>query len=257
MIRLRNGDAARGVVGLVADATRPTFRFRPDEGEARDVAATELAALAFNPLLTRPRKPKGPFAHVVLTDGSRLSLVNVAIAADMVKGETTFGQKIEFPLESLVALDVLQGKAAYLSDLKPAKVEQAGFLGTAWPWAANRTVRGRSLRLTTEDGDSTFDKGIGTHPRTVLTYDLGGKYQRFEALVGLDPVSGVRGRAVVRVLVDGKEQTVSGLATLNSGKAIAVRLDVAKAKQLTLEVDFGPTGDVRADVNWGNARLVE
>jgi hypothetical protein len=32
---------------------------------------------------------------------------------------------------------------------------------------------------------------------------------------------------------------------------------VAGTKELTLMVDFGPAGDVQADVNWGMARLVE
>jgi len=257
VVRFRNGDTSRGVISLVPDAEQPAFRFRPETGDARDLPATDVAAIVFNPLLAKARKPKGPFSRVVLTDGSRLALVNVAIAGNALKGETTFGQKVELSLDSLVALDVLQGKAVYLSDIKPSKAEQAGFLGVAWPWAADRTVRGLPLRLAGEGGDSTFDKGLGTHPRTVLTYDLGGKYRRFEALVGLDPESGDRGRAVVRIRIDGKEQTVPGLAALASGKSVAVRLDVSKAKELTLEVDYGPTGGVRADVNWANARLVE
>ena len=257
VVRFRNGDTARGVISFVPDAKPTAFRFRPETGDARDIPATDVAAFVFNPLLTKARKPKGPYSRVVLTDGSRLALVNVTIAGNAVKGETTFGQKVELPLDSLVALDVLQGKAAYLSDLKPTKAEHAGFLGVAWPWAADRTVRGLPLRLTGVGGESTYDKGLGTHPRTVLTYDLGGKYRRFEALVGLDPGSGDRGKAVVRIKVDGKEQTVQGLALLASGKPVAVRLDVSKAKELTLEVDYGPVGGVRADVNWADSRLVE
>ena len=257
VVRFRNGDTTRGVIGLVADAEQPAFRFRPEAGEARDIPATDVAAIVFNPLLAKARKPKGPFSRVVLTDGSRLALVSVVIAGNTLKGETTFGQKVELPLDSLVALDVFQGKAVYLSDLKPSKAEHAGFLGVAWPWVADRTVRGLPLRLAGDGGDSTFDKGLGTHPRTVLTYDLGGKYRRFEALVGLDPESGDRGRAVVRIRVDGKEQAVPGLVALASGKPVPVRLDVSKAKELTIEVDYGPVGGVRADVNWANARLVE
>ncbi|MCE9564648.1 MAG: NPCBM/NEW2 domain-containing protein [Planctomycetes bacterium] len=257
VVRFRNGDTTRGVIGLVSDAEQPAFRFRPETGDARDIPATDVAAIVFNPLLAKARKPKGPFSRVVLTNGSRLTLVNVAISGNTIKAETTFGQKVELPLDSLVALDVIQGKAAYLSDIKPSKAEHAGFLGVAWPWTADRTVRGLPLQLTGDGGNSTFDKGLGTHPRTVLTYDLGGKYRRFEALVGLDPESGDRGMAVVRIRIDGKEQTIPGLATLASGKPVAVRLDVSKAKELIIEVDYGPVGGVRADVNWANARLVE
>lgn len=255
-VRFRNGDTVRGVLGFAADAAAPTFRLRPDQGEARDVPVAEVAAVVFNPLLSRPRKPKGPFVRVVLADGSRLTLVNASIASGVVKGEATFGQKVEVPLGELVALDVFQTKAAYLSDLKPTKSEAAPFLGVAWPPQSDRTVRGLPLRLAVDGGDATFDKGLGTHPKTTLTYDLGGTYRRFEASVGLDPDRG-RGPVVVRVRVDGKEVAVPGLADLANGKAVPVRVDVSKAKELTLEVDFGPGGGVRGDVSWGDARLVE
>ncbi len=251
LLRSRNGDTARGILAGLADG--PAFRFRPDGGEARTVAAKDVAAVAFNPTLVRVKKPKGPVVRAVLADGSRLVMATAAVADNVLSGEAVFGAKVSVPLDAVVALDVLGGKAAYLSDLKPAKAEQAGFLGPAWPWAADRSVRGAPLRL----GDSSFDKGLGTHPRTVLTYDLGGKYRRFEATVGLDPATGDRGRAAVRVRVDGKEVAVPGLAALAAGKPVAVRADVTGAKELALEVDFGPAGGVRADVNWADARLVE
>lgn len=257
VLQFRNGDTARGVLtDLGPEADKPTFRFRPDGGEAKDVRGAEVAAVAFNPILAKPRRPKGPYARVVLADGSRLALTNAALADRTMKAETLFGLKVELQLEAIVALDVFQGKAAYLSDLKPKKVEQAGFLRAESPWAADRTVAGAPLRLALKEGESTFDKGLGTHPRTVLTYDLGGKYRRFEALVGLDPATGDRGRAKVRVLVDGKEQTLAGGGAV-AGTPVAVRVDVAGAKELTLKVDFGPAGGVRADVNWADARLVE
>ena len=255
---LRNGDNLRGIlVGLGPEGERPSLQFRPEVGEAGAVAAKELAAIVFNPILVKPRKTKGPYARIVLTDGSRLNLVNPAIATNVLKGETQFGQAVELPLDAVVAVDVFQGKATYLSDMKPKKAEQSGFLGVTWPWSADRSVRGTALRLSTNNGESTFDKGLGTHPRTVLTYDLGGKYRRFEASVGLDPDAGGRGQAIVRVLVDGKAQPIAKLDTITAGNAIAVRVNVEGAKELVLEVDFGPAGSVQADVNWADARLLE
>ena len=102
-----------------------------------------------------------------------------------------------------------------------------------------------------------FDAGLGTHPRTRLVYDLGGKYRRFDALVGLDPVTGRRGSADVRILVDGEIQPIPGLIGMSSlDSPVAVRVDVAGVQELTLVVDFGRGGGVQADVNWVNARLV-
>jgi hypothetical protein len=258
LFRFRNGDIARGtLVGLGPEAARPALQFRPESGATRTVAGKELAAIALNPALVKPRKPKGPFARVILADGSRISLTSPTLAGGLLTGEALFGQKVVLPLDAVVSIDVLQGKAVYLSDLKPKKAEQAGFLDVVWPWTADRSVHGTPLKLAGGGGDSTFDKGLGTHPRTVLTYDLGGKYRRFEALVGLDPDSGARGRVAVRVRVDGKNQPVPRLGALTAGNPVAVRVDVTGAKELVLEVDFGLSGSVEANVNWGDARLIE
>lgn len=258
VLRFRNGDTARGTLdGVDPVAASPEFPFRPEQGAARGVAARELAAVAFNPSLARTRKPKGSYARIVLTDGSRLSLANVAVASDVLTGDMLFNQKVELPLSAVISIDVMQGKAVYLSDLKPKKVVQAGFLGVAWPWTADRGVHGAALRIETPNGESTVDKGLGTRPRTVLTYDLAGKYQRFEASVGLEPSRGVQSKVAVRVLVDGKEQNIPRLAMLAAGNAVTVRVNVKGAKELVLVTDFGPTGGVGADVNWTDARLIE
>ncbi len=248
----RNGDAVRGAL---TEFTVAGVKFTPDGGAAREVSLKDLAAIGFNPRFVRPRKPKGPYAPLVLSDGTRLVVREIELKADSLVCKAVCGPAVEVPLANLVSLDVLQGSATYLSDMKPKKAETTGFLGDGWAWTPDRTVRNQPLRLLSNDGENTFDKGLGTHPKTVLTYDLSGKYTRFEAVVGLDAATGNRGRANVRVRVDDKEIPLPALKTLSAGNAIPLRVDVRGAKELVLVTDFGPTGDVRADVNWGNARL--
>ncbi|MFO0798904.1 MAG: NPCBM/NEW2 domain-containing protein [Gemmataceae bacterium] len=252
VLRLRNGDTAAGtVVGFAADGDAVTFK--PDAGEERAVPLATVGAVAFNPALASARRPKGAYTLAVLRDGSRLHLVGATADATTLRGKTLFGPAVELPLSRVVALDTLRGKATELSALRP-KAEQGGFLGVTWPWAADRTVRGEPLSLLTASGVETFDRGLGTHPRTVLTYELGGKYRRFESLVGLDPVTGRRGKAVVRVAVDGKDVVTVELVP---GPAVLLRQELTGARQLALTVESGPAGDVQADVNWADARLVE
>jgi hypothetical protein len=257
VLRLRNGDVVRGTLeGIESEAETVTLRLRPEQGQVRSLGSDELTAIAFNPSLARSRKPKGLFVRVVLTDGSRLAVVNPSVNRGLLTGETLYGDAVVLSLDSLLSLHVMQGKAVYLSDLKPRKAEQSGFFGVTWPWAADRSVRGHSLRLCTPVGESTYEKGLGTHPRTVLNYTLNGKYRLFEALVGLAP-DAAGGQAVVRVRVDGQLQPVPGLAKMSRTQVVPIRIDLRGAKELTLEIDFGPTGGVLADVNWIDARLVE
>lgn len=253
VVRLRNGDVLRGVLERFTDGGG--VRLRADDKPTPLDPAT-VAAVALNPSLVAARRPKGAYARLVAADGTRITLSAATADGTTLRGTTTFNAKLELPLADVIAIDVFGGKAVYLSDLKP-KAAVEPFAGLTWPWAADRTVKERPLALLGPHGVGTFDKGLGTHPRTTLTYDLSGKYRRFEATVGLDAETGRRGTATVRVLVDDKEQDVPGLAGLTAEKLVPVRVDVTKAKRLTLVVDFGPGGDVQADVNWADARVIE
>src|SRR5262249_3485685 len=107
-------------------------------------------------------------------------------------------------------------------------------------------------------GGKHYDRGLGTRSGIKLTYSLDGKFKRFEAVLGLDDISGKQGRVRVRILVDGKPRDVPGLDKEltwdRTAKEIAV--DVSDAKELILIVEPGSGGSVQDHVDWGNARLV-
>jgi hypothetical protein len=257
-VRLRNSDTVSGSVESVS-ADGSFLRLVVEPGKPpRTLDLTDVAAVAFDPALARVRKPKGAYCRIVTAGGSRITLNSASSDGTTLTGTTAFGGKLSLPVADLVTLDVFQAKAVYLSDLKPKKAEAEGFNGVGWPVSLDRTAKGNPLRLPGTPSVSWFDKGLGTHPKTTLTYDLAGKYRRFEATVGLDPITGRRGTADVRILVDGKERPIPALKSLTAATSpVGVRLDVSGAKELTLLIDFGPAGDVQADVNWADARLVE
>nr|MCU0704690.1 NPCBM/NEW2 domain-containing protein [Fimbriiglobus sp.] len=205
--------------------------------------------------LGRVKKPKGAFARITTSDGSRVTVSAVSSDGQTLEATPLVGGKLTLPVADVVAVDVLGGKAVYLSDLKPKAAKEEAFGAVAWPWASDKSVKGNPLRLKTDRGEEAFGKGLGLHPKTTLTYDLGGKYRRFEATVGLDATTGRRGAVDVTVLVDGKPTKLDGLTFASGVKPLS--LDVTKAKELTLIVDYGPGGDVQDDVIFADARLVE
>ncbi len=249
-VLLRNGDVQIGDIERLGDGGSLKLLVA---GKSVAFEASSIAAVAFNPSLTVARKPKGRTARLVTANGSRFTLTAITADATTLRGTTVFGAKIEVPLGEVVALDGMNPKAIDLTELRPFSEKLQPFGEVTWPWATNRSAKDRPLRLKTADGVSTFDRGFGTHPHAVRTYALDGNYRRFDATIGLDPITGPRGSAVVRILVDG-EVRESKAVSQNAGN---VRVDITKAKRLTLEVDFGPGGDIRADVNWANPRLVE
>lgn len=250
-VLLRNGDVLEGVLAGMDDKV---VRVEADKKEV-EIGRDKVAAVALSTELARLPAPNGLSGRLVLADGSRLTL-NEARCTDgrTLTGKAVFGADVRVPVAEVVALYVHGGRAVYLSDLKPKAVEHASFGGDLWPWVADSSVAGRDLRL----GGSTFDKGLGTHSRTRLTYALDGNYKRFEALVGLDGETGREGSARIGVLVDGKPQDLGGEAewTAKNGPR-PVRVNVAGAKELTLLVDFGRRGHVQDHVDWADARLVK
>src|SRR5437588_273212 len=143
-----------------------------------------------------------------------------------------------------------QGAAVYLSDLAPMSYEFTPFLGLKWPLAVDAAVTGRQLAL----GDDYYDKGLGMHAQSRVSYALGGNYRWFEALAGLDAGTGSAAQAKVSVVLDGMT-VIAGKELTERDPLLPVRLSVRKAREMTLLVEFGSLGDRRGRVNWADARL--
>jgi hypothetical protein len=171
---------------------------------------------------------------------------------------TAFGTRFAVPLAGVVALDWLGGRAVYLSDLKPAGVDEPppylGVDSVRWPPVADGSVDERDLRV----GGSTYAKGVGMHGPGRIRYSLGGAYRRFEAVVGLDDRTGRRGSVRLRVLGDGKplDTGFSGELTAKTGP-VRLRADVTGVKVLALEVEIGRGGNVQDHVDWADARVIK
>src|SRR5438105_83739 len=161
---------------------------------------------------------------------------------------------VRFGAGGLMALDLLGGSAVYLSDLKPLTHEQTPYLGVRWPIGVDAALDGRPLRV----GAQAHDKGIALHAQCRVTYRLDGAFRWFEAVVGIDPSAGAKGRARMSVLVDKKAYPLGeGKEQTSEDAPLPVRLDVRGAQELTLVVDFGSFADVQGRVHWGAARLLK
>jgi hypothetical protein len=186
--------------------------------------------------------------------GGRITLSSAICDGTTLRGKTPFGALLRIPVDRVVSLQMLGGKAVYLSDLKPAKYEYRPYLDEKWPWSSDENVKGRDLRV----AGSTWDKGISMHAHSLLTWNLGGSWKRFEASVGLDDQDGRSGRVRIKVLVDGKPADLGRKEALtHSNGPMKVSVDVTRSKTLTLEVENAEDGLVQAVVDWVDARLVK
>jgi hypothetical protein len=142
------------------------------------------------------------------------------------------------------------GAMTHLCDLEPSKVDETPFYGHRMPWRRDVGLIGEPLSM----NEQKYEHGIAMHSRCHLTYDLGGRYGRFEAVLGFDDAAGGRGRVDCRVVADGK--ALFARQDLRAGEPpVVLSLPLAGAGQLRLEVDFGPDQDTGDRVIWANPRL--
>ncbi|MFO0842918.1 MAG: NPCBM/NEW2 domain-containing protein [Gemmataceae bacterium] len=251
VVLLRNGDTVEGTLQTIK-AGQVVVEINK---KAVPLLWEQLSAVALSTELLDRTPPKGKRARLALTgSGGRITLVSASSDGETITGKTAFGASLRLPLDKVAGLDAVGEGVAYLSDLTPAKYEYSPYLDEKWPLANDCTATGGDLRV----GGATYDRGLGLHANSRVVYSLGESPRAFEALVGLDDRDGRQGRVKVRVLLDGKPADLGRREVLtHDAGPLAVRLDVAGAKELTLEVLPADHGPVQAVVNWANARLLK
>jgi alpha-galactosidase len=115
---------------------------------------------------------------------------------------------------------------------------------------ANRSVEGNPVTI----GGRAFDRGIGTHAKSVWTVDLNGPATRVTAWVGIDDEKQGCGSAAFRVKTDGRLLFDSGV--MRPGEAAKrVDVDVKGARRLRLEVTDGGDGIDCDHADWAEAAI--
>ncbi len=193
-----------------------------------------------------------PRHTVALVHGSRLRVDSLELAEGRLEAMVEPTRYV-VERERLQWIRLAPVGYCYLSDLQPAQTATEPWLDVVWPPRVDAAVTGATMRLAGE----TYSKGIGTYPRTTLTWRLEQPYAAFHAMVGVDEAAGRRGSVVFRVLLDGREVWAAGpLSGANPPQEAIVPLN--GAAELTLVTDFGePLAAGEAGfADWAGARVV-
>ena len=113
------------------------------------------------------------------------------------------------------------------------------------------------IRLTDENGQEVqFEKGLGTHARSVVKYDLTDKEAAFfSSYVGVDrAMYGSVGSVAFEVWLDGEK--VAETDVINSRDAMEyIEVNIAGAKELMIVATDGGNGNGSDHAVWGDAKL--
>jgi hypothetical protein len=248
-IYFRNGDKIEGVLTSVE---QKTVSFEVEKKAVR-FDRERIAVIALSTEFARALRPRKVCGRLVLANGCRLTLASLQGAGESWTGKTITGTTVQIPVDQIVALNLLQGRAVYLSDLKPRNYQHIPYLGVRWEYELDAAVSGEPLLL----AGNSYDKGIGMHTESRLTFALSGEYEWFETLAGIDDRAAPLGSAFVEVLVDGKSVAPGSESELTSSAAPRrLRLSVKGARELILVTRFGRRGDVQGHVDWAEAKLI-
>jgi hypothetical protein len=208
------------------------------------------------PLGKAPAAPAGLAVRLELSDGASVTGALLSLENGVVKIDA-FRPALEVKTSELRAISFTGGRFTYLSDMKPAEVEErAAVISLQHPYQVDRSVLGGPLKL---DG-RVYKKGLGVHAYSRLTFALDGGYTRFRARAGIDDSAKdartLEGSAKLQVLVDGKPALGEGLRVSTNDPARPIDIDVTGAKTLTLIADFAESQDMLSRGDWADAYLV-
>lgn len=244
-----DGKAQRSSV-TVTSITQKSIDFQL-RGKPYDFESSGIAAVVFGANTGFPpdRQPR-PRAVVSLTTGESIE-GKILSMGESLRCRLDEGFVIDVPTRYLHRIDVSSDKLVWMSELKP-NVEQTPAFDRVWPWHNNRSIAGPGFDL----AGTHFERGLGMVPRTKLTYDLSGRFDMFEAMIGIDDRGGPEAHAIFRVHVDGKMVFESKPMTRGQ-PAHELHIELNKAKALMLEVDFGKNYDLGDFCAFADARVVQ
>jgi hypothetical protein len=188
---------------------------------------------------------------VTLKDSSRLAGNLVSLAGGQATMQLPGGGKVAFPWAAAARIDVRSDRVAFLSDLKPVSVDESAVVTLSRPWQRDKNVLGKPLVL----AGKSYDKGIGVHARSSLTFAAGQKYDTLAAVIGIDAATGGKGDCVFTVLGDGQPIFTKRMKGNDPPQDLAV--EIRQYDQVTLLVEPGADLDLADHANWCEVRFIK
>lgn len=186
-----------------------------------------------------------------LADGSSFTGTFAAGEKDSVQLADTFAGALAIPVADIRRMKFRSDRIAFLGDLKPSAQRTEGVLHSSWAVRTDRNVLGDPISM----AGLTYERGIGVHSKSELTYALNGEFEQFATTIGLDDSVRPLGDVVMKIVGDGntlyEADSVTGVDSPRD-----ILLDIKGVKSLTLVVDYGGGLDASDHANWADARLI-
>lgn len=238
---------AQKIEGIFESLDEDTIVFEWQQA-VRRMPRAQLQGLVLAPVIQPP--PKEGRCRVALSDGSSLWAHVTSLSAGKLQLVLAAEAETSVPWDNVTRMTIRSPHMVFLSDLDPTRSVQEAIVTLKRPWRRDLSVEGRPLVL---DG-RRYDKGLGVHARTLLTFDTQQKYTRLAATIGIDAETKGRGDCEFVVRGDGREMYRQRVRGGDGPREI--RLDITDIRHLTLLVEPGADLDLADHADWCDARLI-
>jgi hypothetical protein len=245
---LRNGDR---IEGEFVDVSEGRIVLKTTLGEV-PADMSQARSLVFNPDLISVPEHDGPFATLVLRDGSTLLASEVQSDGDELLVHALAGFKVALPVTTFREIRFYGGRRISAATLPMSPPRTTPYLSVRRSPRVGRNVTGGLLSIR----GRRFATGLGVSSGTDLTWPLDGEYESFQATIGIDDVANGHGSVVCEVLVDGASAWKSERLTGQSSAVTLPSLPLNGASELTLRTHFADRGHVFDFANWCDPLLI-
>lgn len=243
-VLLRNGDVVAAGVDRISDGQ---VSVNTEFGQTHIPLETVSAIILAADSATTDGREANQFL-VELADGERLYCDRIGESDQDVVLERS-GSRCRVGREAILRV-VWPGTALTPLTQLPLRGDGRAYFGAPALPRKDRNALGGPLRI----GDRWFERGLGMRPRSRCMFQLSGRWMYLTGHVGLDPWLGRRGDCQVAACLSGKEACKEMLQGGQKGRRLL--LPLAEAKDIELQVDFGPGGDLGDYVNWCDLMLI-
>lgn len=196
---------------------------------------------------------KSPSWRIWLTDGSRITATDCKPGDNLnVRLTLPVGGAFALPWHEIARLQRFAENVVPLSSRAPRAMSYKPYLSGERTLRRDCNVLGSPLVVRGQEAAV----GLGMASAMSATYRIEPEDQEFRAQVGLDDSAEGRGSARFRIVLDGRTVWESDEITGQMPLVRCPAVSLAGAKELTLLVDYGNSGDVGDHADWCDAVIV-
>jgi hypothetical protein len=216
------------------------FEFELESGDKKSLLQrTATGGLIF--AQPTPTQVPQTLCKVIDVFGNSLVAQSVQVNGESVTVTTVAGVVVKYPtLAGISRFDYAQGNVAYLSDLEPQVTvppvppdEKGLRLNVTAPFLRDHGLSGEALKF---GSDPPFPKGIVITSDVELTYNIGGDYREFKAVLGM-PENIADANLEAKVIIMADDKIAFSETIKRKDKPRSIGLDVKGVKQLRVIVD--------------------